>query len=91
MSIRASILRSEPVQVRALTTRQEDHPFHQINSRHALSDAMLDLDSGIHLEEVKLLRRVVHYELHCAHRRVLHSGEEAGSSLYESLSQRIID
>jgi len=42
-------------QLESLTRRDADHPFHQVHAGHLFGDAMLDLQTRVDLEKVKLL------------------------------------
>ena len=55
-----------------VTTGKRDHPFNQIQPKHLLSHAMLNLQTGIDLKEIKLLGIGVHHKFNRARRTVLH-------------------
>ncbi len=40
-----------------LARRHPHHPLDEIDAGHLLGDAVLDLDAGVHLEEVEALDR----------------------------------
>ena len=50
-------------QIGRFSRRDADHPLHEIDARHLLRDAMLDLQARIHFEEVELRRAIVVDEL----------------------------
>ena len=41
-------------QLESLTRRDADHPFHQVHAGHLFGDAMLDLQTRVDFEKVKL-------------------------------------
>ncbi len=60
-----------------LATSDQDHLAHEIDAGDHLGHGMLDLDAGIHLEEVEVLREVVEQEL-----------ERAGAAIVDGFGER---
>ncbi|MNQ47166.1 hypothetical protein D3C85_610020 [compost metagenome] len=59
-------------QRRQIAGGQFDHPAHQVDAPHLLGDAVLDLQAGVHFEEVEALGLAVVDELHGAGAAVVH-------------------
>ncbi len=59
------------------------HPLHQIDASHFLGDAVLDLQAGIHFEEVKLSGGIVVDELHRAGRLIVNRLPQPHGGLQE--------
>ncbi len=72
-----------------LTLSLADHPLDQIDARHLLRDAMLDLQPRVHFEEVEAPRVGVEYELDRAGGFVLHGLRETHGARMQCCAFRL--
>ena len=77
------------IQWRQFIRRQPQHPFHQINAGDLLGDAVLDLQAGVHFQEVEGIAGGIDDEFHRACRAVVNRLHQANRSLVQGLPHGI--
>ena len=70
-----------------LTTRHAQLLLHQVHAGDHLSDRVLDLDAGVHLQKIKCLRVLVHDEFHGARVFIAKALGQAHGGIEDLLSQ----
>ncbi len=63
--------------IRCIARRRANHPLHEVDARDLLRHAVLDLQARIHLQEVKLLARIVVHEFDRARRAIRNGAAHA--------------
>src|SRR5713101_8174333 len=63
---------------------------HQIKTSHQFSNRMFDLQASIHLEKIKLARRIGKKKFDCAGANVIHGSRDLDRGLAHALAQRRI-